>query len=270
MTRDADEPRATRLWALAELFALTGLVIAQPVLDVTGRSPDMFLFRRADRLDILALVAAVTLLPALAIWAVEELAGLVSATVRGHLHLVAVTGLFVLLAVEVVKATTGLRGPRLAAVAAAGGLLGGVLYAGLSWPRLWLRFLTPAPVVFALLFLLVSPTSALVLPARTATGPGPAAAPAPGSHPPEVMILFDEFPLSSLLDAKGRINKRVYPNFAALAGQSTWYRNATGVAGFTPWALPAMLTGRYPDRTRARPTPSTRTTCSPCSAGPTA
>jgi hypothetical protein len=65
------------------------------------------------------------------------------------------------------------------------------------------------------------------------------------------MVLFDEFPLSSLLDAKGRINKRVYPNFAALAGQSTWYRNATGVAGFTPWALPAMLTGRYPDRTRA-------------------
>jgi hypothetical protein len=35
------------LWALAELFALSGLVIAQPVLDVTGRSPDFFLFRRA-------------------------------------------------------------------------------------------------------------------------------------------------------------------------------------------------------------------------------
>jgi hypothetical protein len=251
VTRDADEPRAARLWALAELFALTGLVIAQPVLDVTGRSPDMFLFRRADRLDILALVAAVTLLPALAIWAVEELAGLVSATVRGHLHLVAVTGLLVLLAVEVVKATTGLRGPRLAAGAAAGGLLGGVLYAGLSWPRLWLRFLTPAPVVFALLFLLVSPTSALVLPARAPSAPGPPPAAAAGERPTVVMVLFDEFPLSSLLDAKGRINKRVYPNFAALAGQSTWYRNATGVAGFTPWALPAMLTGRYPDRTRA-------------------
>jgi hypothetical protein len=243
VTRDADEPRAARLWALAELFALTGLVIAQPVLDVTGRSPDMFLFRRADRLDILGLVAAVTLLPALAIWAVEELAGLVSATVRRHLHLVAVTGLFVLLAVEVVKATTGLRGPRLAAVAAAGGLLGGVLYAGLSWPRLWLRFLIPAPLVFALLFLLVSPTSALVLPARAATVPGPPAAAAAGDRPPVVMVLFDEFPLSSLLDANGQIDKRVYPSFAELAGQSTWYRNATGVAGFTPWALPAMLTG---------------------------
>jgi hypothetical protein len=131
------------LWALAELFALTGLVIAQPVLDVTGRSPDMFLFRRADRLDILALVAAVTVLPALGIWLLEVLVGLVSATARRHLHLIAITGLLVLLAVEVVKATTGLRGPVLAAVAGAGGLAGGVLYASRPWPRLWLRFLVP-------------------------------------------------------------------------------------------------------------------------------
>jgi hypothetical protein len=65
------------------------------------------------------------------------------------------------------------------------------------------------------------------------------------------MILFDEFPLSSLLDAKGRIDRRVYPNFAELADQSTWYRNATGVAGYTPWALPAMLTGNYPAEAKA-------------------
>ena len=239
------------LWALAELFALTGLAIAQPVLDVTGRSPDMFLFRRADRLDIVLLVVGVTLLPALSIWVVEVLVGLVSGTVRRHLHLVAITGLFTLLAVEVVKTTTDLRGPRLAAVASAGGLLGGLLYASLSWPRLWLRFLTPAPLVFALLFLLVSPTSALVLPARAPSAPEPLTVSASGDRPPVVMILFDEFPLSCLLDSKGRIDRRVYPNFAELAGQSTWYRNATGVAGFTPWALPAMLTGRYPDRARA-------------------
>jgi hypothetical protein len=127
VTRNVDELEASPLWAPAELFALTGLVIAQPVLDVTGRSPDMFLFRRADRLDILLLVAAVTVLPALTIWVVEVLAGLISGTLRRHLHLAAITGLFMLLAVEVVKATTGLRGPRLAAVASAAGLVGGVL-----------------------------------------------------------------------------------------------------------------------------------------------
>jgi hypothetical protein len=239
------------LWALAELFALTGLVIAQPVLDVTGRSPDVFLFRRADRLDILLLAVGVTVLPALAIWVVEVLVGLVSATLRRHLHLAAMTALFTLLAVEVVKKTTDLRGPRLAVVASAGGLLGGVLYASRSWLRLWLRCLTPAPLVFALLFLLVSPTASLVLPARAGTAPGPTPAVASGGRPPLVIILFDEFPLSSLLDARGRIDRRVYPNIAALADTSTWYRNATGVAGYTPWALPAMLTGNYPAEARA-------------------
>ena len=238
------------LWALAELFALTGLAIAQPVLDVTGRSPDLFLFRRADRLDILLLVAGVTVLPALGIWVVEALAGLASATAGRLLHLAAVTALLTLLAVEVVKATTDLRGPLLAVVASAGGLLGGVLYAGRSWPRLWLRYLTPAPLAFALVFLLVSPTSALVLPARATSAPDPPAV-ATGDRPPVVMILLDEFPLSSLLDAEGRVDRRVYPNFAALADESTWYRNATGVAGYTPWALPAMLTGRYPAEARA-------------------
>jgi Sulfatase len=242
-------PAKADLWALAELFALTGLAITQPVLDITGKSPDMFLFRRADRLDILLLVLGVTVLPALSIWVVEMLAGLVSATLRRHLHLVAVTGLLTVLAVEVVKTTTDLRGPGLAAVASAAGLLGGVLYAGRSWPRLWLRFLAPAPLIFALLFLLVSPTSALVLPARAPSAPGPAAA--SGDRPPLVMIFFDEFPLSSLLDAKGRIDRRLYPNLAELAGRSTWYRNATGVSGFTPWAMPAMLSGNYPAKATA-------------------
>jgi hypothetical protein len=62
------------------------------------------------------------------------------------------------------------------------------------------------------------------------------------------MILLDELPTTSLLDSKGQIDARLYPNFAKLAGQSTWYRNATGVSGLTNWAVPAMLTGRYPTK----------------------
>jgi hypothetical protein len=53
-------------WALVELFVLCGFAIAQPLLEVTGRSPEFFLFRRADRLDIAALVFGLILLPALA------------------------------------------------------------------------------------------------------------------------------------------------------------------------------------------------------------
>jgi hypothetical protein len=253
---DIDKPTwgdRLQLWALVELFVLCGFAIAQPLLEVTGKSPDFFLFRRADRLDIVLLVLGVILLPALGIWALEVVVGLVSATVRRFLHLAAVFGLFTLLAIQVAKKLTDLRGPVLVGIALAVGVLAAVLYARQSWVRLWLRYLAPAPVVFALLFLLLSPTAKLVLPTQaepTGGGQAPVAA-APGTHPPVVMILFDEFPLSSLLNAKGQIDQRVYPNFAELAAGSTWYRNATGVAGYTPWAMPAMLTGNYPAKVKA-------------------
>ena len=90
---------------------LSGFAIAQPLLDVTGKSPDFFLFRRADRLDIVALVLGVILLPALLIWALEVAVGLVSERVRRFLHLAAVFGLFTLLAIQVAKKLTDLRGP---------------------------------------------------------------------------------------------------------------------------------------------------------------
>jgi Sulfatase len=240
-----------QLWALVELFVLSGFAIAQPLLDVTGKSPDLFVFSRAGRGDILQLVLGVTLLPALGIWAGEVLVGLASEQLRRLLHLAAVTMLLTLVAIQVLKKLTPVRGPVLVALAAVAGLLAGVLYARQAWLKLWVRYLAPAPLVFALLFVLVSPSSRLVLPARAAPSAGPVQAVAPGERPPVVMIFFDEFPLASLLDSKARVDRRVYPNFAELADHSTWYRNATGVAGFTPWAMPAMLTGRYPSKVKA-------------------
>jgi Sulfatase len=238
------------LWALVELFVLTGFAIAQPLLDVTGKSPDMFVFSRAGRGDILQLVVGVTLLPALGIWAGEVLVGLVSEPLRRLVHLAAVTGLLTVIAIQVIKKLTEVRGPVLVVLATAVGLLAGALYARQAWLKLWLRYLAPAPLVFALLFVLVSPTSRLVLPARAAPAGG-AAAVAPGQRPPVVFIMFDEFPLKALLDSKGRVDRRVYPNFAEFAERSTWYRNTTGVSGFTPWAMPSMMTGRYPSKVKA-------------------
>ncbi|HEY6707640.1 MAG TPA: sulfatase, partial [Actinomycetota bacterium] len=240
------------LWAMVEIFVLSGFAIAQPLLDVTGKSPDFFLFRRADRLDIIALVLGVILLPTLFIWGFEVAVGLGSERVRRWLHLAAIFGLFSLVAIQVAKKLTDLRGPVVVAFALAAGVLAAALYARTSWLRLWLRYLAPAPLVFALVFLLLSPVSKLVLPARAeASAAAAPAAVAGDKQPPLVIIFFDEFPLKSLLDSKGQIDRRVYPNFARLADQSTWYRNATGVSGFTPWAMPAMLTGRYPAKVKA-------------------
>ena len=61
-----------------------------------------------------------------------------------------------------------------------------------------------------------------------------------------VFIVFDQLPLVSLLDRAGAIDPTRYPHFAALAGESTWFRNASAVSPTTRFALPAILTGRYP------------------------
>jgi hypothetical protein len=232
-----------------ELFVLCGLAVAQPLLDVTGKAPDFFLLHRASRWQILLLVALVVVLPPLVLWLAELAVGLVAGErARGLLHWALVTGLLVLLAVEVGKDLLPLRGRPLVLAGLVAGLAVGLLY--WRWPplRLWLRYLAPAPLVFALLFATTSPTAQLILPSRVAGTGVPVRTDPSRPLPPVVMILFDEFPLQALLDSSGQIDARVYPHFAEFANQATWYRNATAVSGWTPYAVPAVLTGRYPDR----------------------
>jgi Sulfatase len=238
----------TELRSFLELFVLCGFVFAQPLLDVAGRSPDFFLFRRAAAADILVLVALTVLGPPLLLWAGEALIGLVSGRLRRLAHLVVVVALLLLLTIELAKHLTSLHGWPLLLLGAAGGVAATVVYARSAAARLWLRYLSPTPLVFALLFVAVSPVGKLVIGGDSE--PARAVVPA-NARVPIVMVFFDEFPMTSLLDSNGQIDRRLYPNFAKLAEESTWYRNATGVGSFTPWAMPAMLTGRYPAEVKA-------------------
>jgi len=67
---------------------------------------------------------------------------------------------------------------------------------------------------------------------------------------PVVIVVFDEFPTISLLDAHGRIDRRRYPSFASLARRGTWYPNATASVDETGRAMEALLTGRILERRR--------------------
>jgi len=94
---------------------------------------------------------------------------------------------------------------------------------------------------------LVSPgVRGLILPNQGVTTNGQGArAPAP-----IVMIIFDQLPLSSLMDSSGNIDAARFPAFAELASRATWYRNATSVAENSAWAIPTILTGTYPNAER--------------------
>ena len=116
------------------------------------------------------------------------------------------------------------------------------LYARAAPVRSFVTVISPAPLLFLVLFLFISPVSELVLP----EGGAEAVAGESRSNTPVVMVVFDELPATTLMGADDRIDARRYPAFASLAGDATWYRTATTVSGRTTEAVPAMLTGRKP------------------------
>ena len=56
------------------------------------------------------------------------------------------------------------------------------------------------------------------------------------------MVVFDELPLTSLMDSGGRSDAERYPALARLAGDANWSRGATAVHDSSALAVPAMLT----------------------------
>jgi hypothetical protein len=160
--------------------------------------------------------------------------------VRRLVHVVLLGAGIGTVVMEAAKQATDLDAAPLVLIGVIGAVLGAM--ARLRWRGVasWLRVLAVAPVAFAAL-LLVGPASVVVF------GSDPAAASVPIAHPHRVvMIVMDEFPLTSLLDGSGNVDAQLFPNLAALSHQATWYRNDTTVAPFTEAAVPAILTGSLP------------------------
>ena len=86
---------------------------------------------------------------------------------------------------------------------------------------------------------------------------------------PVVLVVFDEFPVSSLLRADGSLDAVRYPSFASLARDGVWYPRATTVHEFTTQAVPAVLTGKVPGPGSSRRSPITPTISSRSSASAT-
>lgn len=226
------------LRCFAELFALNGFAIAQPLLDIFGRAPDQFLFRGAGRGEILGFCLVIVVVPPLLLWGLEVLVGLASRRIRDHLHIGLVGALLAVFAAQILVGPLP-RIPALVVAVLIGGF-GGFLRQRTRGLGLWLRYASPAPIVFAALFLFASSVSPLMKGPVGALG-------VPVKEPvPVVMVVFDELPLAALLDADGDIDADLHPNFARLAATSDWFRQATTVSNFTWHAVPSLVTGVLP------------------------
>ena len=225
------------LWRLVEVFALCGFAFALPLLTVFGDAPEQFAFRRASSSHIAIFGIAITVLPAMGLWLVALPTALLGAKARRVVHTTTLAGLATLAFVQMFR-SVALGAPLVLAALAFFAVAVGATW---CWPvvRTWARFAAFAPPVALVLFLTSSPTSNLM-------GDIAAVETRIDSPAPVIMLTLDELPLTSLLTADGSIDEELYPNFAALAADSHWFRNTTAVSNATTYAVPAIVSGKLP------------------------
>jgi sulfatase-like protein len=231
----------TFLRAALHLGGLWALAFAQPLFQLLGRNAEFFVARGSTAGDILLLAFGYTLVPPLVLAAIVWAFGKLRPELGWGALLVFVA---LLVAAFVLPPVAELLGGSAVAipVALALGTGAALLYARVSGVRSFATLVAVAPVVVLVLFLLVSPVRGLLFPSEAG---GAVAGPARSSTP-IVHVVLDELPLSTLLGTDGKIDARLFPNFARLARESTWYRNATTVDDMTAGAVPAQLSGSRP------------------------
>jgi hypothetical protein len=243
--RPASLPLRQLLVDGAHLAALSALAIAQPVFDLLSENAEFFAVRGSTSTEIVVFALAVLLVPPAGLLLLEALAGLAGEQARRILHLLFVGGLVSFIALRALKQAAEPSTAPLLLGALAAGAAAILLYWRLRPVRSLVSVLGFAPVLFLALFLFFSPVEKLVFPEDAKASLANVQA-----QPDVVLILFDEFPISSLMDARGQIDTVRYPNFGALARDSTWFRNTTGMHQGTNAAVPAVLDARLPKRGR--------------------
>ncbi len=247
MSEESPEKRREAFAGL-HLIVLFSLAAAPPIYHLLARHAGFFVVRRSEPIDVLILAGTLSLLlPVAAAGAVALLRRLYRPA--GVLcHRLVVAALIAMLALQAGKRLVEVPGALMIILAAAAGVGGAVAYHRLPAARLFLTLLSPAIAVFPAVFLLDPAVSRIVRPPHVEAIADLEMR--PEADTPVVLIVFDALPVTSLMTSEGEVDGARFPSFARLAAGATWYRNATTVSADTIWAVPAILTGNYPDVSR--------------------
>ncbi len=242
-------PAPSPFWVdLLQLVGLCSFAFAQPLLNVLAEDAVFFVMRSSQPVDVWVIALMLSLGLPLLLGAVELLAGLGSRRARRALHVVLVGALLAVIALPLLTRNLEPPGTGVLPVALLLGVAGALVYLRWAPARSLATSLVIGAPLFAGGFLLdpnVREIGADFDPSQVARDPGTDATVA--------VLLLDELPLGALLDGELRIDARLFPNFARLADESTWFRNATASHELTEGVMPALLSGRRP-RAGALPT----------------
>ncbi len=240
----AGEKRPMRrvLTQFLHLWAILGFVLAQPLLDLLSRNRTFLIHHQLDRLDLVLLASFLGIgLPAVVLAGeILVLGGSRRLYPICHLVLIGISAgaFFLLLLVRFVHL------PAVVLLPAAGalGLLAAWGYHRSRQLRLYLSFLSPSALFFLIVFLLN--TGKVAPPSAAPAAPRQVERSAEGPDIPVVLVIFDGLPLLSLMNRDHEIDPLFYPNFAKLAAEATFYRNATTLWCGTDGSLTALLTAK--------------------------
>ena len=232
-------------WAYLNLAVLWTFAVAQPLFDLLKDNPEFFAARGSTSFDIISFSVLLVVLPPLLLLGIELLLGLIRPEVRRGAHIVFLGLLVALIAAQALKKSIDSSDTVLIVLSLAVGVAVAALWARAEPVRSFLNVLSPAPLVFLLLFLLSGQISELAFPdeakARSIGGV---------SRAPIVVVLLDELPSNTLVDANDELDTKRYPGFAELAKNATWFKNAYTVYDSTERAQPAIMDGDLPAKDR--------------------
>jgi Sulfatase len=226
------------------ILGLSGLAVAQPLLDLFGNNPEFFVagnYSRAQIVVFALLIAVVPPLVGIGATAAATLLDRRAGTIVFGVVTAVLAGAFLLAVLRTleVDATAVVFG-----LALVGGVLVAVLVVRTRGAQLFVSYLAAANLLFVGSFLFFSPTSELVA-GGSSEDLGSVDVPALGG--PVVVIVLDEFPAATIMRGDGSLNSTRYPGFAELAASSTWFRNASSSYNLTHRAVPMILTGAIGD-----------------------
>jgi hypothetical protein len=234
---------------VAALLGLVAIAIAQPVFEVVANSPEFFPARSTPPVTIVAAVLAICVGLPLVLLAIERAIRTMSRPAATVFH----GGAIALMVAAIVMPWFRRRGvpgfPWDASISALIGVGVAVIYSRARGVRQFLTALAPAALVVPILFLLDPGVKQSFTASESA-----AALDTLERTPPIVIVVFDELPMNSFLDASGNIDADRYPHVGALAREAYWFRNASTVSYTTSYAVPAIVSGRYSKTDKAVPT----------------
>ena len=224
------------------IFTLAAFAFAQPLYDLLGKNAEFFPVRNNDVADILVLILFLSLLIPAAIVIIVETARLFSQRAWEISHIAILTLLATIIALPVINSILATNTAFTLGIVCIASITFIYLYINKPAIRLFLTYLSPAILIFPLLFVFNSQVYHLVFKPR----PPQLEITEIKSETPIVMIIFDELPVSTLMSGKYQIDEKLFPGFASLAETATWYPNTATVAEYTLQAIPALLTGNLP------------------------